>query len=111
MGGLSLLPKIPFPGNGDRYVQRPGSNIATAGSNPASDADATIHREVAESGHAHSVRQTPIDSRLDEVRCEEGKRDRHVNLPRGAVLTLGNAHRVRRGISDEFVEPAAASCN
>src|SRR5262249_16178191 len=35
--------------------------------------------EVAESGHAHSVGEPPIDGRLDEVRCEERERDCQVD--------------------------------
>jgi hypothetical protein len=44
LGELSLALGIPFPGNGDRRQQRRGSNVSTAQSNPASDADATIRR-------------------------------------------------------------------
>jgi hypothetical protein len=43
-GELSLALGIPFPGNGDRRQQRRGSNVSTAQSNPASDADATIRQ-------------------------------------------------------------------
>jgi hypothetical protein len=60
--------------------------------------------EVAEPGHAHSVGEPPIDRRLDEVRCEERERDRHVDLPRGAVLTFGDAFGIRSGIGDELVD-------
>ena len=67
--------------------------------------------EVAKSGHAHSVGEPPIDGRLDEGRCEERERDRHVDLPRGAVLTFGDAFCIRSGIGDEFVEPTAPPCN
>ena len=67
--------------------------------------------EVAESGHVHSVRESPIDSRLGEVRREEGERDRHVDLPRGAALALGDAFGIRSGLCDEFVEPAPPPCD
>ena len=67
--------------------------------------------EVAESGHAHSVRKPPIDRRRDEVRCEERERDRHVDLPRGAVLTFGDAFRIRGGIGHEFIKPTSPACN
>ena len=46
-------------------------------------------REVAKSGHAHSVGKAPIDGRLDEIGREERERDRHVDLPHGALLTSG----------------------
>src|SRR4030088_1613764 len=61
--------------------------------------------KVAGTGHAHSMGEPPIDRRLDEVRCEERDRDRHVDLPRGAVLTFGDAFCIRSWIGDEFVEP------
>jgi hypothetical protein len=64
--------------------------------------------EVAKSGHAHSVREPSIDCCLDEVGREEGERDCHVDLPRSAALTLGDAFCIRSGIGDEFVEPAVA---
>ena len=67
--------------------------------------------QVAESGHAHSVGETPIDGRLDEVGREERERDRHVDLPHAAALTFGDAFGIRSGIGHEFVEPAAPPCN
>ena len=67
--------------------------------------------EVAESGHAHSVRESPIDRCLDEVGRKERERDCHVDLPRRAALTFGDAFGIRSGIGNEFVEPAAPPRN
>jgi hypothetical protein len=57
------------------------------------------------------VGEPPIDRRLDEVRCEERERDRHVDFPRGTARTFGDAFCIRGWIGDEFVEPAAPPCN
>ena len=48
--------------------------------------------EVAESGHAHSVGKSPIDGRLDEVRCKEGERDRHIGLAAKFITLGGKVH-------------------
>jgi hypothetical protein len=64
--------------------------------------------KVAEPGHAHSVGEPPIDRRLDEVRCEERERDRHVDLPRGAALTFGDAFCIRSWFGDEFVDTCSS---
>ena len=111
MGGLSLLQKFRFPET-ETVVCRDSVRVSLLRTQTQYlTLTRPFDREIAELGHAHTVRQTPIDGCLDEVGCEEGKRDRHVDLPRGAVLTFGNTCCVRRGICDEFVEPAAASCN
>jgi hypothetical protein len=37
------------------------------------------------------MRQPPRDGRFHEIGRQEGKRDRHVDLPNAAPLALGNA--------------------
>src|SRR5215207_9104850 len=61
--------------------------------------------------HAMAVREAPFDCGLDEVGREEGKRDRHVDLPCAAALahcdTLGFDSRV----GHDLIEPAATLRN
>src|SRR5260370_6965046 len=40
------------------------------------------------------MRQPPGDGRFHEIGRQEGKRDRHVDLPNAAPLALGNAFRI-----------------
>jgi hypothetical protein len=77
----------------------------------ATGADETIGRDVAEAGHSHSVRVSPVDGCLDEVGREEGERDRHVHLPQATALTSGDAFGIRSEVGNEFVEPTAPACN
>ena len=47
--------------------------------------------QVGEASNAHAVRESPFDGGLDEIGCEEGERDRHVDLADAAALALGDA--------------------
>jgi hypothetical protein len=67
--------------------------------------------QVSESGHSHAMRQPPRDGRFHEIGRQEGKRDRHVDLPNAAPLALSDAFRICVGVGKKFVEPAAASRN
>ena len=60
-------------------------------------------RQVAEAGHSHSVRESPIDRCLDEIGRKKGERDHRVHLPHAAALNFG----IRSGVGNEFVEPTA----
>jgi hypothetical protein len=66
---------------------------------------------VGEAGHSHAMRQPPRDGRFHEIGRQEGKRDRHVDLPNAAPLALGNAFRICVRVGKKFVEPMAASRN
>jgi hypothetical protein len=64
---------------------------------------------VGEAGHSHAMRQPAHDGRFHEIGRQEGKRDRHVDLPNAAPLALGDAFRICVRVGKKFVEPAAAS--
>ena len=66
---------------------------------------------VGEAGHSHTMRQPSRDGRVHEIGRQEGKRDRHVDLPNAAPLALGDAFRICVRVGKKFVEPAAASRN
>ncbi len=66
---------------------------------------------VGEAGHSHATRQPPRDGRFHEIGRQEGKRDRHVDLPNAAPLALGDAFGICVRVGKKFVEPAAASRN
>ena len=70
-----------------------------------------ICRQVAHSRYTRAVRKASFDCGLDEVRCDEGERDRHVDLPEATALALRNAHSVGGRASHELVEPAASVSN
>ena len=58
-----------------------------------------FRRHIAKPAHSHSMGQCSLDRSLDEVGCEEGKRNHHVDLPCGASLTLGDAVGIRGWIT------------
>jgi hypothetical protein len=68
-------------------------------------------RQVAEARHPHPVWKSPIDCGPDEIGCEEGEGDCHVDLPHAAALTSGDAFGCRPGSGHEFAEPAASTRN
>jgi len=57
--------------------------------------------QVGEASNPQAIRQPPVDSRTDEVRCKEGKRDRHIHFSDAALFSLGDACRAE--------EPSAAA--
>ena len=67
--------------------------------------------QVAEAGHSQSVSKTPIDGSLNEIGCEEGKRDCLVDLSDAAGLAACDGFGTGLGIGHEFVEPAAPPRN
>jgi hypothetical protein len=48
-------------------------------------------RRVEQAGDADPVRQSTFDGGLDEARCQEGQRDRHVDVALAAGLPCGDA--------------------
>jgi hypothetical protein len=66
---------------------------------------------VGEARHSHAMRQPSRDGRFHEIGRQEGKRDRHVDLPNAAPLALGDAFRIWVRVGKKFVEPAAAARN
>ncbi len=49
------------------------------------------HRRIEQTGDAGSVRQPALDGGLDEARCKEGQRDRHVDVALAAGLPCRDA--------------------
>src|SRR6266404_2003005 len=49
-----------------------------------------LRGSIAEPFDTDAARQTTFDCGLDEVRCEEGKRDSHIDLSDAAFLTCGD---------------------
>jgi hypothetical protein len=104
--------EIPFPGDGDRSRQRFGSNGQLFGRKPEHLVLAgPFGRQVGEADYSHARRKASIDRRLDEVGCEEGKRDRHVDLADAAAVSRRDAFRLRSRIGYEFIEPTTPSCD
>ena len=67
--------------------------------------------QVAEAGNSQSVSKTPIDGSLNQIGCEEGKRDCLVDLSDAAALAACDGFGIGLGIGHEFVEPAASPRN
>ena len=91
-------------------MRRLGSNagvMTKAGRAP--DIGATIRPAVRKGVRLPCRGEPPFDGGLDEVGCEEGERDRHVDLAHAAALALGDDFDACRGAGDEFIEPAAAA--
>jgi hypothetical protein len=67
--------------------------------------------QVAEAGHSQSVSKTPIDGSLNEIGCEEGKRDCLVDLSDAAALAERDGFGTGLGIGHEFLKPTAPPRN
>jgi hypothetical protein len=98
-------PEIPFPGNGDSERQRLGSNARLR---RRKSEHLVLPRplggHVGEAGHSHAMRQPPRDGRLHEIRRQEGKRDRHVDLPNAAPLAFGDAFTTQSYATGDFLK-------
>ena len=68
-------------------------------------------RRIAETGNSNSARQTTFDSRLDQIGCEEGERDRHVDFADTALLARGDLFGICCSASDDFIEPTPTAVN
>src|SRR6266550_1906290 len=49
-----------------------------------------LGRSIAQTRDANPARQSPLDGTLHEFGCEEGERDRHIDLSNAAFLARGN---------------------
>jgi hypothetical protein len=65
-------------------------------------------REIPQARHANAPRQPSIDCGLDQRRCEEGKRDRSVDLSDTAGLPLRNLFNIRDCSSDQLFKPTSS---
>src|SRR5215218_281385 len=81
--------KIPFPVKQRPSEQRLGSGAGGHGEGRPSTryCREPFGREVAESSDSHAMGQAHLDGRLDEIGCQERKRDRHIDLSIGSRLT------------------------
>jgi len=61
---------------------------------------------MAETGNSNPARQPTFDRRLDQIGCEKGERDRHVDLADAAFLARGDLLDIGDGARDDFTEPA-----
>jgi hypothetical protein len=68
-------------------------------------------REIPQARHANAPRQPSIDCGLDQRRCEEGKRDRSINLSDTAGLPLRNLLNIRDRSSDQLFKPTSSRCD
>jgi hypothetical protein len=71
-----------------RLLRRKAEHLVLAG---------PFGRQIAEAGHSHATRESSFDRRLDEVRREEGERDRHVDISNAAPLSHRYTFNVQLG--------------
>jgi hypothetical protein len=71
-----------------RLLRRKAEHLVLAG---------PFGRQIAEAGHSHATRESSFDRRLDEVRREEGERDRHVDIANAAPLSHRYTFNVQLG--------------
>ena len=68
-------------------------------------------RRVEQASDADPVWQSTFDGGFDEVRCQEGQRDRHVDVARAASLPCGDAVDCRgAGLDLGQPSPSARDC-
>src|SRR6516164_4631858 len=68
-----------------------------------------LGRVTAETGNSKSARQATFDGRFDQIGCEEGQRDRHIDLADAAFFARGDLFDISHGARDDFIEPAPAT--
>jgi len=91
-GAFVSAHKIRFPGNGDWSQQRLGSYLGLMGRKAKNLVLlAPFGGQVGETGDAHAMRKSTVNRRFDEIRREERKRDRHVDLADTAPLSFGDS--------------------
>ena len=61
---------------------------------------------IAEAGNSNAARQATFDRRLDQIGCEKGERDRHVDLAEAALLARGDLLDIGHGAGRDFIGPA-----
>ena len=103
--------KIPFPGNRDSAKQRLVRMRRYRWERPNWCCSRHSAGKSAKASNPHAMRQPPVDSRLDEVRCKESKRECHIHFSDTAPLALGDGCRSRCCISDQLLEPMAPTGN
>jgi hypothetical protein len=81
------------------------------GSRRYSELPAPFGWRIAEPLDTDAAGQTTFDRCLDQVGREEGKRDRHVDMPRAALLPDADFLDGRYSAGDHIVEPLAAFGN
>jgi len=54
-----------------------------------------LGRVTAETGNSKSARQATFDGRFDQIGCEEGQRDRHIDLADAAFFAGGDLFETR----------------
>ena len=73
--------------------------------NRASHTGGTTPREH-QTRDANPPRQSSFDGSLNETGCEEGERDRHIDLPNAAVFACGNLLDTGDRTRHDLIEPA-----
>src|SRR4029079_8736987 len=68
-------------------------------------------REFAKTRDAHSVGQAAFDGRLDQVGCEKGKRDRHVDVADAAAFSQGDRFNGDRWFGLKLIQPPSSFSN
>ena len=68
-----------------------------------------IGRQIGEAGYPHPVRKPPLYSGSDQIRREERKRDRHIDLADTAAFSFCDAFRACRWIPDQFIKPTTST--
>ena len=70
-----------------------------------------FRREFAKARDTHSIGQAAFNSRLDQVGCKKGKRDRHVDLAYAAPLSLSDRVNSNHWLGLELIQPPSSLGN
>jgi hypothetical protein len=62
-----------------------------------------LRRRITQTGDANAPRQASIDCGLDQARCEEGERYRHIDLSNAAFFAFGDVLDVDGVSGDDLV--------
>jgi hypothetical protein len=65
-----------------------------------------LGRGIAETSNSNPARQATFDGGFNQIGCEKGERDRHVDLADGAFFAPGDLLDISHLAGSDFIEPA-----
>jgi hypothetical protein len=98
------------PGIGALYTKLPPGHVVLLRiQSERLELPAPFGGRVAKPLDPNATRQPTFDRCFDEVRCEEGQRDRHIDLTHATFLTCRNLVDVSVRARDDLIKPTTAA--
>ena len=85
-----------YAGNADLWIWKAKYPVLTR----------PLGRGIAETSNSNPARQTTFDGGSDQIGCEKGERDRHVDLAGAAFFARSDLLDISHLAARDFIEPA-----